>query len=165
METQDLFCDVDYSKVTCLALEVSKRCMETARRGSRVVFLVPTTPMVRWCYRTVTAYQTFSCCHVIRNAEVVSWEFLQWDEHIRHKDLLITTPQLFHDVLASGHLHLSMFEVLVIFECQHCSGRHPYARIFAEHYRKQLRVLGISRSLLKGDVKSATEKQSAIRRE
>ena len=78
-------------------------------------------------------------------------------------------PQLFLDALDARNVELSTFCVMVVDECQHCSGRHPFAKIFREHYsqlrpRGQIRVLGLSEQLVKRKVKGAMERQQAIKK-
>ena len=102
---------------------------------------------------------------VIGTADVDKWLESNWQGKVNEIDILITTPQLFLDTLNAGHLKLSIFCALIVEECQHCSGRHPYARIFEQHYAHlqspELRVLGLSGCLVKQKLKTTEEKQRA----
>ena len=61
---------------------------------------------------------------------------------------------------------LRAFCVLVVVECQFCSGNNPVAKIFAVHYNRvwpvgQIRVLGISGGLVRRKVKGVAEREQA----
>ena len=75
------------------------------------------------------------------------------------------TPQIFLDVLDARYLSLNMFCVLIVDECHHCAGSHPFARVFSEHYGRlkvrQLRVLGMSGNLVKRKIKDDKERDKA----
>jgi ERCC4-related helicase len=77
-------------------------------------------------------------------------------------DTILTTPQLFLDVLNAKYVSLSIFSTLVVNECQHCSGRHPLSLIFSNYYVKldpsTVRVLGLSRRLVKHNVSESNAK-------
>ena len=153
--------------VTRLALEV---CQQRKGEGCvKSLYLAPTVPLVRQVDEE--ARKHFSCLKhvlVIGNAEVDSWKKPEWCKILDEHDLIITLPQLLLDTLDAKFLHMSSFETLVINECQHCSGRHPFARIFHDHYRLvqkgQIRVVGLSRCLVKPKVKSESKRQRMIRK-
>ena len=132
-----------------VALQVT-RVRLTAEGGCRkAVFLAPTVKAVHELHDDAARFAHLRQCQVIGNAEVDSWDRRGWLELIWDHDLLITTPQLFLDVLKQGFLELSMFGVVVFYECRHCSSRgHPYAGILAEHHQrcadKDIRILGFS---------------------
>ena len=99
-----------------------------------------------------------------------AWGSTEWTEIVSKNDVLITTPQLFLDVLDAKHLYLSTFGVLIVDECHHCSGSHPFAEVFAEHYNRlaskpgvgQPLVLGMSGNLVKRKVEDPKEREKAI---
>ena len=62
----------------------------------------------------------------------------------------MTTPQLLLDAMDAQHVDLSCFTIMIVDECQHCSGSHPFAKIFRRYYAPDhVRVLGISTKLEK----------------
>ena len=152
-----------------IALEVSKRYLEATMRNRKAVFLAPTVPTVRQIFQVAEQFGELRACHVIGSSTVDAWEKEQWETHLHEKDLLVTTPQLFLDTLGANSIDLSLFGVLVLHECQHCSGSHPFAKLFSDHYvspgcQGEMRVLGLSRNLVKRKVKEPTERQRLIRR-
>ena len=157
---------------TVLALEVGRRCVELAQqqhtdRKCVCVLLAPTVPMVRQRFEVAKEFEALGIRteFVIGTADVDKWLESNWQGKVNEIDILITTPQLFLDTLNAGHLKMTDFCALIVEECQHCSGRHPYARIFQEHYAHlqspEIRVLGLSGCLVKQKLKTTEEKQRA----
>ena len=107
---------------------------------------------------------------VLGNATVDAWERDEWQSVLLNCEVLLITPQLFLDALGARHLDLVSFGVIVVDECQHCLGSHPYASIFKEHYRNapgqgnEIRVLGMSSQLVKRKVKGKDEQLQALKR-
>ena len=69
----------------------------------------------------------------------------------------------------SAPIALYTFCVMVVDECQHCSGSHPFAKIFSKHYTRadvkgQLRVLGVSTKLVKSKTKGVADQQQTIKK-
>ena len=152
-----------------IALEVSKRYLEATMRNRKAVFLAPTVPTVRQIFQVAEQFGELRACHVIGSSTVDAWEKEEWEERLHEKDVLVTTPQLFLDILGANLIDFSLFGVLVLHECQHCSGSHPFAKLFSDHYVKpgcqgEMRVLDLSRNLVKRKVKEPTELQRLIRR-
>ena len=157
---------------TVLALEVGRLCIERARqlhtdRKCVCVLLAPTVPMVRQRFEVAKEFEALGIRteFVIGTADVDKWLESNWQGKVNEIDILITTPQLFLDTLNAGHLKMTDFCALIVEECQHCSGRHPYARIFEQHYAHlqspEIRVLGLSGCLVKQKLKTTDEKQRA----
>jgi len=158
-----------------LAAEVCRVCLGSRSHGKaavdcKAVVVAPTVPLVRQHVEVVRQVTSLRAKEVIGNAEVDAWRREQWSEAICDVDVLVTTPQLFLDSLEARFVHLNTFCVLVVDECQHCSGSHPFARIFKEHYSLlrppgQIRVLGLSQQLVKCKLKATTvERLSVIQR-
>ena len=157
--------NIDTTKV---ALEV---CRQRMAHESVLVnislYLAPTVPLVVQIHEIARQFACFTPRLVIGNADVDSWGKAQWCDLVSQHNLIITTPQLLLDTLDAKYLELSLFATVVVSECQHCSGRHPFARIFSDHYSRvpsgQIRVLGLSRCLVKPKVKPGAERQRVIR--
>lgn len=150
-----------------LALAVISCLVTSLRLRKRLaVILAPTVPIVRQVDESANLFPDMRACTVIGNSEVDHWDKMRWNECVEDKDILITTPQLFLDTLDSGFLHLSNFGALVVLECQHCRGRHPFAMLFSKHYARslELRVLGLSKNLSKRKDTGPSERQHAIKK-
>ena len=158
---------------THVALEISQRCMEASKHGCKTVLLAPTVPLVKQHLEIAKkCHQQLKVDHVIGSSTVDAWGTAEWTDILEKNDVLITTPQLLLDVLDAKHLHLSAFGVLIVDECHHCAGSHPFARVFAEHYNRlvsepgidQPLVLGMSGNLVKRNVKDVIKREKAIKK-
>ena len=128
--------------------------------------MAPTVPTVRQIFQVAEQFGELSACHVIGSSEVDAWGEKQWGTKLHERDLLVTTPQLFYDTLRESLVDKSLFDVLVLYECQHCSGSHPFAKLFSDFFVQpsEIRVLGLSRNLVKRKVHHTAERQRLIRR-
>jgi hypothetical protein len=152
-----------------LAAEVCRLCLRSQSHGkavvdSKAVVVAATVPLVRQHAQVIRQVTSLRAKTVIGNAEVEAWTWKQWSEAMCEVDVLVTTPQLFLDSLDAKSVKLDTFCVLVVDECQLCSGSHPFARIFREHYsllqpRGQIRVLGLSQKLVRSKWKATPEKE------
>lgn len=168
---------------THVALEVSRRCLEASKDNRKAVLLAPTVPIVKQHAEVAEKYHQLRICHVVGSSKVDMWELAEWTDLVEKHDLLITTPQLFLDVLDLRHLSFSAFCVLIFDECHHCTGAsHPMARVIREHYFRRYPatvsairirsdsgqkpcVLGMSGNLVKRKkVKDAKEREKAIKK-
>ena len=103
-------------------------------RVSKALIIAPTVPIVRQQFNIAKQMPNLRPKCIIGSAEVDMWGQEQWHEAVMGADLLITTAQLFLDALNAHYVHLSSFCVMVVDECQHSSGSHPFAKIFSKHY-------------------------------
>jgi hypothetical protein len=136
--------------------------------ASRALLLSPTVPQVKQQFEIAKQeFHILRPCLIIGNSEVDRWGKDDWRAIVAQHNIIISTPQLVLDAPDARHLHLCTFSTLVVNECQHCSGRHPFARIFADHYGlvhpDQIRVLGLSKCLVKPKVKAPTERQRVLK--
>ena len=143
------FAEIDGArKKTYLAAEVCKRTLEQDR-SSKALIIAPTVPIVRQHYEIAKESGLQPQC-VIGSAEVDMWGQKQWHDTIADANVLVTTPQLLLDAMDAQHVDLSCFTIMIVDECQHCSGSHPFAKIFRRYYAPDdVRVLGISTKLEK----------------
>ena len=152
---------------TWLSLKFGATCIDRARtRHLKCLMLVPTVPLATDRLKFAKVFPGISPKCVIGTSEVDEWGEDKWQEAVEDHNMLITTPALFLDTLNAGYLRLSIFCALVVEECQHCSGRHPFARIFAEHMQSScvtdIQVLGLSGCLVKPKIKTRGEQDRAI---
>ncbi|KAK4770728.1 hypothetical protein SAY87_031260 [Trapa incisa] len=77
-----------------------------------------------------------------------------WKEEIEQHEILVMTPKILLSGLRHCYLKMEMIKVLIFDECQHASGKHPYACIMREFYHHALdagitelpRILGLTAS-------------------
>ena len=113
------------------ALEVITRYSKMKKWDRKVVFLVPTVPQVRQIYAAALQFGALGVLHVIGNAGVDTWENIEWERHLYGHDLLVTTPQLFHDTLEA---HFSRSDVV---------WRHGAVRVPTLHWEPPIRQINV----------------------
>ncbi|KAB2049914.1 hypothetical protein ES319_A13G209300v1 [Gossypium barbadense] len=67
---------------------------------------------------------------------VNEWNSEYWEKDIKEHDVLVMTPQILLDALWKAFLSLEMVSLMIIDECHHATGNHPYAKIIKEFYHK-----------------------------
>jgi len=166
---------------TYVALEVSKRYLEVAprmyadecgrRSFAKAVLLAPTVPLLREhvaVARSCIEDTGLRVAEIIGGSVVDSWRKEEWEEAIQDYEMLMLTPQTFLEALEEQYLKLAMFAVVIMDECHHCTGKHPFKRFLKTHNSQEsapsLRVLGLTDRSVKRKVKNATERQKAIER-
>lgn len=85
------------------------------------------------------------------------WDSSTWKQEVDKYEVLVMTPAILLDALRHSFLSLSMIKVLIVDECHHAGGKHPYACIMREFYHKELnsgtsnvpRIFGMTASLVK----------------
>jgi endoribonuclease Dicer len=86
---------------------------------------------------------------------VDDWPPARWREELDGTSVLVFIHDVFLIALSRGHIGISDVAVLVVDECHHAVGNHPYYRIMEHHYHRAKRaglpvprVLGLSASLV-----------------
>ena len=158
---------------THVPLEILRRRRETAQHTCKAVFLAPTVPLVKQHLEVASkCHEQIRVQDVIGSTTVDAWGISEWSSIVAKTDVLITTPQLFVDVLDAKFLQLHTFGLLIVDECHHCAGSHPFVRVFAEHYCRleskcngsEPLVLGMSGNLVKRKVKDIKEREKAVKK-
>ncbi|CAN1181609.1 Endoribonuclease Dicer homolog 2 [Linum perenne] len=85
------------------------------------------------------------------------WDAAIWKHQIDTHEVLVMTPQILLNALRHSFFKLEFIKVLILDECHHTSGKHPYACIMKEFYHPMLisnscdipRIFGMTASLIK----------------
>ncbi|PON59109.1 Endoribonuclease Dicer-like [Parasponia andersonii] len=121
------------------------------------VFLVPQVVLVTQQAEAVKMHTDLKVGTYWGDMGVDFWRSEMWKEELEKYEVLVMTPQILLNNLRHSFFKLSMIKVLVMDECHHASGHHPYACIMTEFYHCQLhqsatdlpRIFGMTASPIK----------------
>ena len=91
---------------------------------------------------------------------VDDWDAQRWAEALQ-PELIVLTPQILLNVLQRGYAPFKAIGLLIVDECHHAVGRHPYAVILKERYAsmgpgERPAVLGLTASAARHAARAAT---------
>ncbi|XP_022987458.1 endoribonuclease Dicer homolog 2 isoform X1 [Cucurbita maxima] len=121
------------------------------------VFLVPQVVLVTQQAEALKMHTNLSVGLYYGDMGVDFWDGEVWKQEIDKHEVLVMTPAILLNCLRHSFIQLSMIKVLIIDECHHARGKHPYACIMSEFYHRQLpldksnlpRVFGMTASPIK----------------
>ncbi|EDV54938.1 endoribonuclease Dicer [Drosophila erecta] len=124
--------------------------------GKRALFMCNTVELARQQAVALKRYTNFKVGFYVGEQGVDEWTRGQWSDEIRNNQVLVGTAQVFLDLFTQMHLALSSVSIVIMDECHHGTGRHPYhefMRLFlcAENHKALPRVVGLTGVLLKGN--------------
>ncbi|KZV70597.1 P-loop containing nucleoside triphosphate hydrolase protein [Peniophora sp. CONT] len=110
-------------------------CSLPSSQGKKIVFIVPTVPLVlqqaEYIKKHVPSLHV-ARAHGGRVDSIV--DRAAWRENIRKSDVLVSTAQIFLNLLTHSHLSMDRVSFLVLDECHHARRNHPYNRIMNEYH-------------------------------
>ncbi|XP_035677529.1 endoribonuclease Dicer-like [Branchiostoma floridae] len=122
--------------------------------GKRTFFLVNNVPLVSQQAAVITTHTNLSIGEYVGAMGVDLWTRDRWQQEFDTHHVLVMTAQIFLDILQHGFLPLSKVNLLIIDECHHAVGHHPYREIMKTFDTCQVqdypRVLGLTASILQG---------------
>eukprot|EP00762_Andalucia_godoyi_P003287 ANDGO_06531.mRNA.1 Endoribonuclease Dicer homolog 3b len=69
-----------------------------------------------------------------RGRDGFTWNGSQWDTLLQQYRVFVVTPQVLLDALRHGFLSLATVSLLIMDECHHTTGNHPYNVLMREFY-------------------------------
>ena len=72
---------------------------------------------------------------------VDDWTAARWTAELTSTSILLFIHDVFLLALSRGHLAMEELALLVVDECHHAVGNHPYYRVMEHHYHKVLTLL------------------------
>ncbi|XP_027927327.1 endoribonuclease Dicer homolog 2-like [Vigna unguiculata] len=124
------------------------------------VFLVPQVVLVSQQAEVVKMHTDLKVGVYWGDMGVDFWDAATWEQEMDKHEVLIMTPVILLNCLRHSFLKLNMIKVLIMDECHHARGKHPYACIMTEFYHHQLqsgssdlpRIFGMTASPIKTKV-------------
>ncbi|KAL9315523.1 hypothetical protein ACSQ67_016524 [Phaseolus vulgaris] len=124
------------------------------------VFVVPQVVLVSQQAEAVKMHTDLKVGMYWGDMGVDFWDAGTWKQEMEKHEVLVMTPVILLNCLRHSFLKLNMIKVLILDECHHARGKHPYACIMTEFYRPQLqsgssalpRIFGMTASPIKSKV-------------
>ncbi|ESQ49771.1 hypothetical protein EUTSA_v10019898mg [Eutrema salsugineum] len=121
------------------------------------VFLVPQVVLVTQQAEALKMHTDLKVGMYWGEMGVDFWDSSIWKQEVDKYEVLVMTPAILLVALRHSFLTLNMIKVLIVDECHHAKGKHPYACIMREFYHQELnsascnvpRILGMTASLVK----------------
>ncbi|XP_052735388.1 endoribonuclease Dicer homolog 2 isoform X6 [Vigna angularis] len=128
--------------------------------SSIAVFLVPQVVLVSQQSEVVKKHTDLKVGTYWGAMGVDFWDAAMWKQEVEKHEVLVMTPAILLSCLRHSFLKLNMIKVLIMDECHHARGKHPYACIMTEFYHHQLnlgvtdlpRIFGMTASPIKSKV-------------
>ena len=80
---------------------------------------------------------------------IVGWDETTWRAEFDRQQVLVMTSQILVNLLNSAHLRFAHVSLLVLDECHHAVGNHPYRQLMT-HYGNstETRIIGLTASIV-----------------
>ncbi|KAH8375450.1 hypothetical protein KR200_007377, partial [Drosophila serrata] len=132
--------------------------------GKRALFMCNTVELARQQAVALKRHTNFKVGFYVGEQGVDDWPRGKWQEEIHHKQVLVGTAQVILDMFAQRYLELGSVSIVIIDECHHGTGHHPYREfmrlfLFVGQSQKLPRVVGLTGVLIKGnEIKQVAKK-------
>ncbi|XP_033154392.1 endoribonuclease Dicer [Drosophila mauritiana] len=145
---------------TFVAILVLKRFSQDldkpiAKGGKRALFMCNTVELARQQAVAVRRNTNFKVGFYVGEQGVDDWTRGKWSDEIENNQILVGTAQVFLDMVTQKNMALNSISVVIIDECHHGTGHHPFRefmRLFTIADQTNLpRVVGLTGVLIKGN--------------
>ncbi|XP_022732896.1 endoribonuclease Dicer homolog 2-like isoform X2 [Durio zibethinus] len=152
---------------TLIAIMLLRSCAYLIRKPSPfyAVFLVPQVVLVKQQADAMEMHTDLKVGKYWGDMGVDFWDGAKWKQEIEKYEVLVMTPQILLNGLRHSFFKINMIKVLIIDECHHARGKHPYASIMREFYHHESeagisnlpRIFGMTASPIKSKGPNSTD--------
>ncbi|XP_068147219.1 endoribonuclease Dcr-2 [Drosophila tropicalis] len=131
--------------------------------GKRALFMCNTVELARQQAKAIKSHTNFKVGFYVGEQGVDEWSKSKWVVEVEENQVLVGTAQVMLDLMLHSYLSLGSVSIVIIDECHHGTGRHPFRefmRLFL-HVGPSVqlpRVVGLTGVLIKGNEISNVQK-------
>ncbi|XP_033247154.1 endoribonuclease Dicer-like [Drosophila miranda] len=144
--------------VAILALKRFSKDMDKSieEGGKRAIFMCNTVELARQQAMAVRKFSNLKVGFFVGEQGVDDWSKIKWSHEISDSQVLVGTAQVMLNMVTQKYLELSSVSIVIIDECHHGTGHHPYHEfmhlfLLADRYTPLPRVVGLTGVLIKGN--------------
>jgi endoribonuclease Dicer len=147
--------------------------------NKRVIFLVPTRPLVqqqsRYCVDHCVVNGNAPLVQKVFGDEQAGWHQKEWNDAMGQYQIFLGIPAIFQRALVTEKfIQISNFSLIVFDECHNAIGNSPMASLLRDAISPQVmacegstaesspRILGLTASVISGNLKNMEQKRSTL---
>ncbi|KAK1367977.1 endoribonuclease Dicer-like [Heracleum sosnowskyi] len=156
----------DDSMIAVMLIKEIAESVKLSGQKRLIIFLAPTVGLVHQKFKVIKDYTELEVDEYYGARGIDFWNGTSWEKEINQNDVMVMTPQILLDALRKSFLKFEMICLLVLDECHHTTGNHPYAKLMKEFYHnsgEKPKVFGMTASpLIKKGVSSVSDSDRHI---
>ncbi|OMO86445.1 hypothetical protein COLO4_21161 [Corchorus olitorius] len=122
--------------IAVLLIKDFAQAIKFSNNKKLIIFLAPTVHLVNQQFEYIKLHTNLGVELYYGEKGVDDWDLARWEKEVKEHDVMVMTPQILLDALRKAFLSLQIVSLIIIDECHHTSGNHPYAKIMKEFYHK-----------------------------
>ncbi|KAI7956676.1 hypothetical protein MJO28_003771 [Puccinia striiformis f. sp. tritici] len=99
-------------------------------------FLVPTRPLVHQQAEYIQSQSILRVKAYTGDLQPELWNIDKWQSELNEVDVLVSTAQIFYDLISKGYWKFEDVSLLIFDEAHHCRKNHVYNQIMRSHYHR-----------------------------
>ncbi|KAL7672292.1 hypothetical protein ACOME3_007181 [Neoechinorhynchus agilis] len=108
--------------------------------AKRTFFLATSVPLVIQQHAYLSRHLPVNVKLYIGDMGVDIWTQEQWVKEFDDARVLVMTPAILHNLLSFQYITIGQINLIVIDECHHASGNHPYGKIMRSYHNEKARL-------------------------
>ncbi|KAL8107399.1 endoribonuclease Dicer homolog 3-like [Apium graveolens] len=151
----------DDSMIAVMLIKEIAKSMKLSGLKRLIIFLTPTVGLVHQKYKVLKDHTELEVDEYYGARGIDFWNGTSWEREINQNDVMVMTPQILLDALRKAFVNFELISLLVLDECHHTTGNHPYAKLMKEFYHhsgEKPKVFGMTASpLIKKGISSVSD--------